>query len=49
MGRKRKNTIQRTVNMHPSLIKEVRDYAKRRTSEEISKEAIVNHVNQKTE
>lgn len=38
MGRKPRNTIQRTVNMHPSLISEVRGYAKKRTDEIIEKE-----------
>ncbi len=38
MGRKKTNTIKRTISMHPSLIKEVREYAKQRTKEEILKE-----------
>lgn len=38
MGRKPRNTIQRTVNMHPSLISEVRGYAKKRTDEIIKEE-----------
>lgn len=39
MGRKQKNTIQKSVNMHPSLVKEVRNYAKIRTDEEIKSES----------
>lgn len=49
MGRNKKNTIQRTVNMHPSLVKEVRGYAKTRTEEEITKEKSEDFINnQKT-
>lgn len=43
MGRKAKNTIQKTVNMHPSLISEVRGYAKKRTDEIIEKEESEKH------
>jgi len=38
MGRKPLNTIKKTVSMHPSLVKEVREYAKQRTAQEIKKE-----------
>jgi len=38
MGRKKTNTIKVTVSLHPSLIKEVRNYAKQRTIEELKKE-----------
>jgi len=38
MGRKKVNTVKKTVSMHPSLIKEVRNYAKQRTIEELKKE-----------
>ena len=38
MGRKKTNTIKITVSLHPNLIKEVRNYAKQRTQEELKKE-----------
>lgn len=38
MGRKKVNTVKRTISMHPSLIKDVRAYAKKRTQEELKKE-----------
>ena len=37
-GRKKVNTVKVTVSLHPSLIKEVRNYAKQRTIEELKKE-----------
>ena len=40
MGRKAKNTIKRMVSMHPSLVKEVRQYAKNRTDEELKKDSL---------
>lgn len=42
MGRKKTNTIKRTISMHPSLIKEIRAYAKTRTQEELKKEQTKN-------
>jgi len=42
MGRKKTNTIKRTISMHPSLIKEIRAYAKTRTAEELKKEQTKN-------
>jgi len=41
-GRKKTNTIKRTISMHPSLIKEIRAYAKKRTQEELKKEQTKN-------
>lgn len=40
MGRKPVNTVKRTVSMHPDIIKEVREYTKKRTDEELKKESI---------
>lgn len=42
MGRPKRNTVQKSVWMHQSLVKEVRNYAKKRTDEEISKEKNIN-------
>lgn len=40
MGRKSVNTVKRTVSMHPDIVKEVREYAKIRTSQELKKESL---------
>jgi uncharacterized spore protein YtfJ len=39
MGRKAKNTIKKLVSMHPSLVEEIRGYAKKRTDQELKKES----------